>query len=271
MTYPQSPIPNPQPPISSPPLYRFSSFEDDPRLVHAVTTRHGGVSQAPWATLNMGGSVKDDPAAVNENHERVCAALGIPRPHLVTAYLTHSARVAVATQSDRGGKFTDTDALISADTETYLILRFADCVPVLLFDPVRRAVGIAHAGWRGTLGLIAQRAAQAMVERLGCQASDMRAAIGPAIGPCCYEVGDEVVAQTRAVFGGEADRLLQPNTRKYHLDLWAANQAQLAAVGVRRIETAGVCTACHVADFYSHRAERGRTGRFAAIIGLRGD
>lgn len=269
MSYPQSPIPSLQSPVSPLPLFRFPSLLGYPDLVHAVTTRHGGVSQPPWATLNMGGSVKDDPAAVDENHDRVCAALGVRRDHLVTAYLTHSANVAVAAQADRGGKFTDTDALITADPETYLILRFADCVPVLLFDPVRRVVGIVHAGWRGTLALVTQRAAQAMTARFGSAVGDIRAAIGPSIGPCCYEVGDEVVAQTRAVFRAEADGLLHPNGARYHLDLWAANRAQLAAIGVDQVETAEVCTACHVADYFSHRAERGRTGRFSAVIGLR--
>jgi YfiH family protein len=150
----------------------------------------------------------------------------------------------------------------------YLIMRYADCVPVLFFDPVRRAVGIAHAGWRGTLALVAQRTALAMVDQFGCAPANIRAAIGPSIGPCCYEVGDEVVAETRTVFGDEADSLLPPGPRRRHLDLWAANRAQLHAIGLQHLETAEICTSCHVEDYFSHRAEAGRTGRFGAMIGL---
>lgn len=251
------------------PLLRFSSFPDDDGLVHGVTTRHGGVSVAPWATLNLGGSVKDDPAAVHENTERMCAAMRVPRSRLATAYMVHGAAVGVAAEADRGRLFRDTDALVTATPDVFLNLRFADCVPVLFVDPERRAVGIAHAGWRGTLSLIAQRTAQVMMAEFGCRPEDLRAAIGPSIGPCCYEVGDEVVAQTRARFGETAAGLLTAGHDRWRLDLWAANRAQLEAVGVRQVETAGICTACHVADYFSHRAEAGRTGRFGAVIGYR--
>lgn len=265
---PNAPNPNRQSPISNLLLYRFASL-GDPGLLHAVTTRHGGVSPPPWATLNLGGSVKDDPQAVSLNHERLCAALGIQCTSLVTAHLTHSATVAVATAAHRESMFPATDGLVTATPGVYLIMRYADCVPVLLFDPIRRAVGLVHAGWRGTLALVTQRTAQAMIDTFGCQAADIRAAIGPSIGPCCYEVGDEVATQTRAVFDGAAAVLLPRGPRRVHLDLWAANRVQLEAIGVTQVETAALCTACHVNDYFSHRAEAGRTGRFAAVIGLR--
>ena len=251
------------------PLFHFDRLSAYPELLHAVATRHGGVSQAPFATLNLGGSVGDDPAAVHENHERLCQRLGVARGHLVTAFLTHSDRVAVVSQADWGRRFGDTDALVTADPGVYLTLRFADCVPILLYDPVRRVIGIVHAGWRGTLALITQKTARVMGEAFGSDPADLVAGIGPSLGPCCAEMGAEVVARTRAVFGAAADDLLRPGVRKPHLDLWAANRLQLEAIGVRQVETAGLCTVCHVADYFSHRAEHGKTGRFGAVIGLR--
>lgn len=251
------------------PLFHFDRLSAYPELLQAVATRHGGVSQAPWATLNLGGSVGDDPAAVHENHERLCQRLGVGRGHLVTAFLTHSDRVATVSVADRGHRFPDTDALVTDNPGVYLTLRFADCVPILLYDPVRRIVGIVHAGWRGTLALITQKTARVMREVYGAAPNDLVVGIGPSLGPCCAEMGEEVVAQTRAVFGADADALLRPGPRKLHLDLWAANRLQLKALGVRHVETAGICTACHVADYFSHRAERGKTGRFGAVIGLR--
>lgn len=263
MTYPTST------PTIDLPLLRFGSFPADDGLVHAVTTRHGGVSQPPWATLNLGGSVHDDPAAVHENTERVCAALGVPRAALVTAYMVAGNRVAVAGAEHRGQPFRETDALVTATPGVFLTLRYADCVPVLLVDPLRRAVGIAHAGWRGTLALVAQRTAQTMMAEFGCRAEDIRAAVGPSIGPCCYEVGGEVVTQTKAVFAGQADGLLKAGVTRAHLDLWQANRLQLEAVGVSQVEVAGICTRCHSDDYFSHRGEGGRTGRFGAVIGYR--
>lgn len=251
------------------PLLRFASFPADDGLAHAVTTRHGGVSRPPWATLNLGGSVHDDPAAVHENTERVCAALGVPRASLVTAYMVAGNHVGVATAEHCGQPFRETDALVTATPGVFLMLRYADCVPVLLVDPLRRAVGIAHAGWRGTLALVAQRTAATMLAEFGCRAHDLRAAIGPAIGPCCYEVGDEVAAKARAVFAGQADALLLPRAGRTYLDLWQANRLQLEAVGVGQVEVAGICTRCHSDDYFSHRGEGGRTGRFGAVIGYR--
>ncbi len=251
------------------PLFRFAAWADDDSLLHAVTTRHGGVSRPPWATLNLASTRGDDPAAVDENHNRLCRALGVARADLVTGFLTHTDTVQVVTDADKGARFRDTDALVTATPGVPLILRFGDCVPILFYDPRRRAIGIAHAGWRGTLKLITQRTAQTMVDALGCRGEDIQAAIGPSIGPCCYEVGPEVVAQTRVVFGAQAEHVLVDVNGRQHLDLWAANRVQLEAIGVRQVETAGVCTACQVADYFSHRAERGDTGRFAAVIALR--
>ncbi len=250
-------------------MYHFEAFDTVDGLTHGISRRHGGVSESPWASLNLGGSVGDAPEAVHENHARLCAALDVPRPSLVSSRLVHGDTVAVVGAHDRGTLVPQTDALVTADPEVYLLVRCADCVPVLVVDPVRRVVGAAHAGWRGTLALIAQKMVRTMVEAFGSDPADLRVGVGPSIGPCCYEVGEDVAAATRAAFGGEADALLRRRGGRMTLDLWEGNRRQVASLGVRDIIVSSVCTACQVHDYYSHRAEAGRTGRFAAVIGFR--
>ncbi|MFN8497785.1 MAG: peptidoglycan editing factor PgeF [Anaerolineae bacterium] len=250
-------------------LFRFAAFDALDGLVHGVSQRHGGASSAPWASLNLGGSVGDAPDAVRENHERLCAALDVSRAALVSSRLVHGSDVAVVGAEQRGALVPHTDALVTADPGVYLLVRCADCVPVLMVDPLRRVVGAAHAGWRGTLAFVAQKMARTMADVFGSNPADLRVGIGPSIGPCCYEVREDVVAATRTAFGDGAETLLHRAGGRTTLDLWEANRQQLAALGVEHVAVAGVCTACHVRDYYSHRAEGGRTGRFAAVIGFR--
>jgi YfiH family protein len=160
------------------------------------------------------------------------------------------------------------DILITNRPEVTLFLRFADCVPIMLFDPRQQAIALVHAGWRGTLQKASAAAARALVEHYGSRPQDIRAGIGPSIGPCHYAVGEEVVAGTRAAFGAEAEQLLIQNHQP-HLNLWEANALALRQVGVEQIEVSGLCTACHTEHFFSHRGERGQTGRFGALLGLR--
>jgi YfiH family protein len=148
------------------------------------------------------------------------------------------------------------------------MMRFADCVPIILHDPIKRVIGIAHAGWMGTvLGTVCY-AVKAMQTHYGSSPSNIQAAIGPSIGPDHYEVGPEVVEEVKRSFGTDASGLLSKKGSSLNLDLWAANALLLGQAGVRNIEIAGLCTACHTGDWYSHRAENGTTGRFGAIIAL---
>jgi YfiH family protein len=183
--------------------------------------------------------------------------------------------------------------LITQATGVTLLLRFADCVPILLYDSHQQAVGLVHAGWRGTMGSIAARAVEAMVTEFDSDPTDIAAVVGPSIGPCCYEVGDEVIAAAHRTFGqdtpllsdvpAEAQTTLsstarsahtdippakRSQTHKQHFDLWAANQQLLRAAGVARIEVARICTACHNDNFFSYRAGRARTGAHGALICL---
>jgi YfiH family protein len=147
-------------------------------------------------------------------------------------------------------------------------MRFADCVPILLHDPIRKVVGIAHAGWRGTVQKTAQAAVLAMQTKYGSRPEDILAAIGPSICVEHYEIGDEVAEQIKSAFGADSNSFLSSNNGVDRFDLWYANQYLLEKAGLRNIEISGICTACHLKDWYSYRAENGRTGRFGALIAL---
>jgi len=246
-------------------LYRFEGLSGVDKLPHAVLTRIGGISQGPYATLNLGHTVGDDLAAVAENHRRALGALGLEPGKVVSPYQVHGARVGVVGQAHLGTVQPATDALVTAVPAVPLLMRFGDCAPVLLFDPVRRVIGMAHAGWRGVVAGIVEATVRTMAERLGCDPADLWAGIGPTIGPCCYTVGPEIVAAVEIACPPGVGVVRNVDGRT-HLDLPAAVQAQLRAVGVGRIEDAGLCTACHVGEFFSHRAEHGRTGRFGVVM-----
>jgi YfiH family protein len=258
------------------PVCRFQQLNEDPALMHAVFTRQGGVSAPPYKSLNLGHTVGDDPVAVEVNHDRVYQAMGTSRSRAVTCHLTHSADVLPVTAADRGQVVGQGDAMISADAGVYLSMRFADCVPILLHDPVRRAIGLAHAGWRGTVKNVAKSVVQAMVNSLGCSPENITAVIGPAIGPCCYQVGEDVIQAVEAIFphisasDNSAQLFSRRNGRYAYFDIWEANRRQLKRAGVGQLVVSRLCTACHTDHFFSHRAERGKTGRFGVVIGYRG-
>ncbi len=249
--------------------YTFPSLSGYGELVHAVTTRHGGVSAGPYATLNMDRGLGDEPAAVKENVRRVCAAIGIRREQLVSPRQRHTANVRRVDRIDRGLVYDGYDALVTDQPDVPLLMVYADCAPVLIYDPAHHALALIHSGWRGTVGGVVRAAVDALCREYGSRPADMVAAIGPSIGACCYEVGDEVAGAVRAAFE-RPERLLTPPqpVGRAHFDLWAANRYWLEDAGVQRIETAEICTACHIDDFYSHRAEAGQTGHFAAVMGL---
>ncbi len=248
------------------PLFRFQTLSEYP-VVHGISTRRGGVSRPPWATLNLSHTKGDDPAHVAENHRRLCRALRVAPETVVTAFQVHGRRVAVVDTAQCGQQQAQCDALITDAPDVPLMLRFADCTPVLLYDPRRHAIGLAHAGWRGTVAGITAATVTALVQEFGSRPADLVAAIGPAIGPCCYAVGDEVVSQVHAHLA-DAETLLPQVNGHPHFDLWTANAQQLSACGVRTIEVAGLCTACQRDWFYSHRAEQGQCGHFGAVLAL---
>jgi len=259
------------------PLFHFDSLAAVDGMVHAVSTRLGGASSPPYDTLNLSWTTGDAAQTVEENHRRLCSALGIPRSALVSPRQVHGANVLRVGAADRGSIVPDCDALITDVPGVALLLRYADCVPILLFDARHRAIGLAHAGWRGTVAGIATATVRRMQQEFGSEPQEILAALGPSIGPCCYTVGADVVtAVTRSLSDGES--LLHANPKRgpdarpgagLVLDLWEANRRALSSVGVRTIEVSETCTACHNDRFFSYRAGKGRTGHHGALMYLR--
>jgi YfiH family protein len=250
--------------------YRFASLASCDGIFHGVFTRLGGVSLSPCESLNVGHLVGDNHELVEANHDLIYQSLGVSRSDVVTAHQVHGSRVALVGPEDRGRVIPATDALITDAPGVALMLRFADCLPVLLYDPIRPAVGLAHAGWRGTVKGIAAKTALAMVEAYGSHPADIVAGFGPCIGPCCYQVGAEVIESVKARFNHWQGLFRHQGDGSVHFDLWEASRRQLAELGVEEIEASQLCTACRTDEFFSHRAEKGRTGRFAVILGMRG-
>ncbi len=246
--------------------YQFETLAAD-RLRHAVFTRLGGVSTGHLASLNVGRSVGDDPDRLAENHARIYAHLALDADQVATAQQVHGNRVAVVEAKDGGQSLPVSDALITHSPGVALLLRFADCQPILLYDPEHHALGLLHVGWRGAALGLPLRAVEAMEAAFGTKPATIQAGLGPCIGPCCYQVGDDVVS---ALSYGLPDwrEVVARTDRGWWLDLTGANAQLLRGAGVRQLERARLCTACRVDEFYSHRAEGGRTGRFAVLAVL---
>ncbi len=251
---------------------RYFQFESllSTKLTQAVFSRLGGVSPSPWKSLNLGGTVGDDPARVSENKKKLLAALGYSSNQLSQIRQVHSAHVNVVNKPvSRNSILMQGDAMITNTPGLLMLMRFADCVPILLFDPENNAAGIVHAGWKGTVKEVASEAVKEMTIQFGTSPSDLLAGIGPSIGPDHYEIGEEVIEKVKSSFENNWDQVLVTGLDSVKLDLWKANEISLRKSGVKHIEVAEICTACDIGNWYSHRAENGKTGRFAAVIGLK--
>lgn len=255
----------------------FSLFPEE-GLAHGLSTRLGGVSKPPFAALNMALHVGDCAADVLENRRLFAEALGLYAARIVTPRQVHGEEVRLVRASDAGmgaSRYDESvpacDALMTAEAGLPLLLCFADCVPLLFFDPVRRVIAAAHAGWKGTVAEIGRKTVQRMAETFGSRPQDILAGIGPSIGACCFEVGEEVTAAFRAAFPEAPGLLSHSPEGKRTIDLWAANRLQLEAAGLlpAHIDSADVCTKCNAGLFFSYREEHGTTGRFAAWIALK--
>ncbi|MBN1921382.1 MAG: peptidoglycan editing factor PgeF [Anaerolineae bacterium] len=246
--------------------YRFPQIMDG--VEHALLTRLGGVSRGHLAALNLGSTVGDDPAAVAENYRRVFAAFGLRREAVVTPFQVHGNHVVRVGPEAGGSVIQETDALITDALGVAVLMRFADCAPVLFFDPVRHAVGLAHAGWRGVAAGVVVATVRAMQASFGTHPEDLWAGIGPAIGPRHYAVGAEVLAAIEAAVPPQTV-FAERRENQAFLDLPAAITAQLHAAGVMTVIPSQLDTAARTDEWYSHRAEHGRTGRFGVLMCLR--
>jgi hypothetical protein len=256
---------------------RFRIFEAFPRLVCAASTRAGGVSDPPYASLNLGFSSGDDPASVRENRRRFLEALGVPPGGIVVGGQVHGTRVRPVGPADRGRGaldpgtcIPDSDGLVTADPGVFLLTVSADCPLIAVLAPPDRGVALAHSGWRGVAGSMPVAAVEALARATGARPAEMVAAVGPAIGPCCYQVGDDVVARLPAA-ARPAARRDPGGDGKHRLDLALAIRRLLEGAGLRpeRIETSPLCSCCGPDRFFSYRRDGALTGRIAMVAGIR--
>ena len=239
--------------------------------VHCFSTRFGGVSRGYLSSLNLGVHRGDEPENVKKNYEILGAAVGFRPEDLVFTHQIHSDIVRRVGAGDRGEGLErevsrDCDGLITGEPGVALAVFSADCTPILLYDPVRRAVGAVHAGWRGTAAGICAKAVEAMSREFGTDSADLRAAIGPCIGPCCFETGPEVPEAMRAALGADAEAAVRPAGEKYYVNLKELNRLWLRRCGVVHIDVSPDCTHCQPERFWSHRHTGFDRGAQAAII-----
>ncbi len=246
------------------PLFRrpsiFSKFE---KIVAAESTRHGGVSSAPYHSLNLGGSTQDNPEHVLENNHRFFAALGIPFSHVAKSHQVHEAEILHVTKP---GRFEGYDALITDQPNIQLAVTIADCTPILLLDPITNAVAAIHAGWRGTVQQIVTKTVLKMQDTFGTLPNHIVAYVGTCIDECSFEVNADVADH----FGTKHKRW-DAEKHKFFINLKKANQDQLLALGipVEQIQISSYSTVLNNDDYFSYRQEKGLTGRMLATIGIK--
>ena len=257
--------------------YTFENLRKAQGVHHLFTTRLGGVSTGIYDSMNLSGILGDDQAAVEKNYQRI-ASLDFPIDDMVCAQQTHSCNVRLVTATDRGNRsvrkrgFTDIDGLVTNDPSVTLVTHYADCVPLYFYDPVMRAIGLSHAGWRGTVGQIGVNTVQAMIENFDSNPRDILVGIGPSICKDCFEVGNEVAAEFVHTLPW-ATNFITPCAEKpdkSYIDLQGINRQSLINVSVAadNIELPGICTKENSDIFYSHRVAGRARGSLAAFLRL---
>ena len=237
---------------------------------HCFTTRFGGVSEGIFASMNIAIKEGETVENVEKNLSVLASALGFDLDRLICTRQTHSDIVRVVTKEDHISIFhrdyPESDGVVTNDPGVALMIFTADCTPLLFHDPVTGAVGAAHAGWRGTAADIAGKTVKAMTDAFGCDPANIRAAIGPNIGPCCFETDADVPEAMVAALGDEAKGQIRQVGQKFYVNLKEINAAFLRRAGVRHIEISQACTACQPDRFWSHRVTRGQRGSQGAVI-----
>lgn len=246
---------------------------------HGFSTRLGGVSKEYFSTMNLSFTRGDNEADVRENFRRITAAIGVDCENLVFSQQTHTTNVRVVTEEDRGMGFTkkleytDVDGLVTNVPGICLVTFYADCVPLYFVDPVKKAIGLSHSGWRGTVGKIGKVTVEMMKKEYGSDPKDIIAAVGPSICQDCYEVSEDVIMQFQKNFK-ETDwpqLFYKKENGKYQLNLWKANELIFQEAGIlsEHIAVTNVCTHCNSDVLYSHRTTGNQRGNLAAFLALK--
>lgn len=257
----------------------YPALDKEKQFLHGFSTRLGGVSGEHLYSMNLSFSRGDKEENVKENFRRIASAIGFSEENMVFSDQTHTANIRKVTKADCGKGFSrkrdykDIDGLITNEPEVVLTTFFADCVPVFLIDPVRRAIGLVHSGWRGTVSKISQAAIRCMQEEYGSQPEEILAAVGPSICQDCYEVSRDVIEEFQKHFDQKhwQDLFYAKSDGKYQLNLWKANEIILREAGILEdhISITDLCTCCNSEFLYSHRASKGMRGNLAAFLMIR--
>lgn len=247
--------------IQSPLLKKIDS------LVHCFTTRHGGSSPEPlqWFNLARHWDTEESRTDAMKNRDILCEALGLDAKRLTVPGQQHTNNIFVLEEGDCGrNPLFELDGVVTNAPNHPILLHFADCVPVMIYDWKKQVLCVLHAGWKGTASGIVSKGVKLLIEKYGTVPADIVAAVGPAIGTCCYPTGDEVIEKLSQTIGG-IDGLVEWRDDKPHPDLKAINAMQLLEAGVQDVDVTDWCTACHPDIFYSHRQSGGKTGRQGAL------
>lgn len=261
------------------PYLGYPLFKNTGIVKHGFSTRKGGVSRGCYSSLNLSFARGDKEEDVMENFHRIGTAMGIRPQDMVFARQSHTANVLKVTEEERGmgifkpASYKDVDGLVTNVLELCLVTFFADCVPVYFVDPVKRAIGLCHSGWRGTVQRIGKAVIERMQKEYGSHPCDILTAVGPSICQACYEVSEDVICEFREHFGEKWwEALFYKKERgKYQLNLWKANEIVLLEAGIQKehIAVTNLCTHCNSHILYSHRATGEKRGNLCAFLALK--
>ncbi|HCX64969.1 MAG TPA: peptidoglycan editing factor PgeF [Eubacteriaceae bacterium] len=256
--------------------YTISSFTDTRLVQHGFTTRLGGFSNYPYHSFNLDPRIKNDDPHVFKNYQHLCDTLSLDCNRMVLSNQIHSDRIRIVQQEDLNHKseenpfIGDYDAMITNRRNISLVALFADCVPLFFLDPIHKAIGLAHAGWKGTMAHIGAKTLQKMNQAFDTDPKTCLVGIGPSIGPCCFETEKNVVDSIHENYRQPTLFYQKISGKKYLVDLWKLNKASLLEQDVpeKNISVSEICTLCNKDLFFSYRGDQGRTGRMAAFLSL---
>ena len=257
------------------PFLKYPLFEETGLVNHGFSTRLGGVSKGGCSTMNISIHRGDDPEAVEENKRRIGNAIGVTPESMVYTQQTHTTNVKRVGKADCGTSLPETDGMITNEADVCLVTFYADCVPLYFVDPVKKAIGLSHSGWRGTVNNMAQATVDAMVKEFGCEPKDILAAVGPSICQDCYEVSEDVILEFKEKFKEEhyEDLFYKKENGKYQLNLWKANEIRFLEAGIlpEHMAISNLCTCCNPDVLFSHRVTGWDRGNLSAFLSLKGE
>ena len=255
----------------------FNKWKNSSDLIHCFTTRNGGVSTGDCSSLNLGFNRGDIRENVIENYERICEAIGVKLDSLVLSKQVHETNIVEVTSLNKGNgiiypnKWDSVDGIYTKERNFTLVTHYADCVPLFFYAPTSQVIGMAHAGWRGTVQDIAKGMVDLWKNKEGINPEEIEVAIGPSIGPCCFEVDKAVADEFINLFGQSSFIMYNPSNSKYKIDLWESNKQILIKNGIleKNICISSLCTSCNKDVFFSHRASEGKRGTLGAFMALK--